>query len=100
MVKHIVCWNIKEADGRSKHENTKLAAEILLSLQDKISVIRKMEVGINDERASRDNFDVTLISEFDSFEDLDTYQKHPEHLKAAEIIKNIRIIKAAVDFEA
>jgi hypothetical protein len=99
MVKHIVCWNMKEAEGRSKSENARLAAETLLSLKDKIDVIRKIEVGINDERASKDNFDVTLLSEFDNFDDLMAYQTHPEHIKAAEIIKNIRISKAAVDFE-
>ncbi|RPI17557.1 MAG: Dabb family protein [Ignavibacteriae bacterium] len=99
MVKHIVCWNMTDTNGRTKFENAKLAAETLLSLKDKINVIRKFEVGINDERASKDNFDVTLISEFDSFEDLDIYQKHPEHVKAAAFIKTIRITKAAVDFE-
>jgi hypothetical protein len=101
MVKHIICLKLKDfAEGNSKSENAKLAAEKLLALKEKIDVIRYIEVGINDSKASQDNFDMVLITEFESFIDLDLYQKHPEHVKASEFIKKIRDTRACVDFEA
>lgn len=100
MVKHVLCWKLKEhAEGRSKSENAKLMAEKLMSLKDKIKEVKGIEVGINDQRSTEENFDVVMISEFENFEDLRIYIKHPEHMKIAEFVKNIREIRAAVDYE-
>ena len=38
-------------------------------------------------------------SEFDTFEDIDIYQEHPEHKKVAAYIGKVRISRAAVDYE-
>lgn len=99
MVKHIVCWKMTDANGKSRLENAKAAAEKILKLKDKINVIKKYEIGINDERTSVDNYDLVLISEFENFEDLYKYQNHPEHVKLVEFLNDIRINKAAIDFE-
>jgi hypothetical protein len=100
MVKHIICFKLKEfAEGNSKSENAKLMTQKLLSLKEKINEIKYIEVGINDSKASPGNFDIVLISEFENFTDLKVYQNHPEHVKAADFIMKIRDIKAAVDFE-
>jgi hypothetical protein len=99
MVKHIICLKLKDfAEGNPKSENAKLAKEKLLALKEKIDEIKYVEVGINDPKASQDNFDMVLITEFDNFGDLDVYQKHPEHVKASEFIKKIKDIRACVDF--
>jgi hypothetical protein len=90
--------SLKEANGKTKQENTKLAAEALLSLKDKIDLIKKLEVGINDKKASKDNFDIVLIEEFESFNDLEAYLIHPEHIKTAEFIQTIRVSRAVVDY--
>ena len=101
MVKHIICLKLKDfAEGNPKSENARLAKEKLLALEEKIKEIKYIEVGINDPKASQDNFDVVLITEFQSFEDLDIYQKHPEHVKTAKFMKKIRGARACVDFEA
>jgi hypothetical protein len=100
MVKHIICLKLKDfAEGKSKSENAKLAAEKLLALKEKIKEIKYIEVGINDSKAVPDNFDIVLITEFESFDDLNTYQKHPEHVKTADFMKKIRDARACVDFE-
>lgn len=101
MVKHIICLKLKDfAEGNPKSENAKLAKEKLLVLKEKIDVIKYIEVGTNDPKASTDNFDIVLITEFDSFEDLNTYQKHPEHVKTSDFIKKIKDVRACVDFTA
>lgn len=101
MVKHIICLKLKDfAEGNPKLENAKLAKEKLLALKEKIGEIKYIEVGLNDLKASQDNFDLVLITEFDSFSDLYVYQKHSEHVKVAEFIVKIRDVRACVDFEA
>jgi Stress responsive A/B Barrel Domain len=100
MLKHILCLKLKDfAEGNPKSENAKLAKEKLLALKEKIKEIKYIEAGINDAKASPDNFDVVLITEFESFDDLDIYQKHPEHVKTADFMKKIRDARACVDFE-
>ncbi len=100
MVKHIICLRLKEfAEGNPKSENAKLAAEKLLDLKNKIKEIKLIEVGLNSPQASADNFDLVLYTEFSSFADLDAYQKHPEHVKVAGFIKEIRETRACVDYE-
>lgn len=100
MVKHIICFKLKDfAEGNPKSVNAKLVTGTLLSLKDKIKEIKYIEVGINAPKASQDNFDMVLYSEFNSFADLEIYQKHPEHVKAADFIKKVRDTRACVDYE-
>ncbi len=99
MVRHIVTWTIKEANGQSKQENIELLANQLKALKTFIPQIVYLEVGINSSKAPQNNFDIVLISDFASFEDLDIYQEHPEHLKVVELVKSIRVDRACVDYE-
>jgi len=100
MIKHIVCWKLFDnADGRNKAENMKLIHEKLLELEQKIDEIKKLAVKFNSDLTPGSNYDIALISEFDSIADLDRYRIHPEHLKFVEFIKKVRESKAAIDFE-
>ena len=100
MIKHIVMWRLKEsALGCTQQENAKKLKILLGSLREKIVEIKGLEVGINfaeSETAS----DVVLVSEFDSKVALDTYQKHPEHLKVADFVKQICAERRVVDYHA
>lgn len=100
MIKHVVCWKIKDfAEGRSKSENVALMKNLLLSLKEKLAEIKTLEVGINYEPNDSSNNDVVLITTHHSLADLDAYQKHPEHVKIAEFVGKIRELRACVDFE-
>jgi hypothetical protein len=100
MIKHIVLWTFREsADGRDREENIALAAEMLKALKDKIPAVRHLEVGRNINR-SEGSFDLALYSEFDSREGLEGYQKHPEHLRAAEFLSRVRDRRAVTDYQA
>ena len=100
MVKHIVCWKLhEEAQGREKAENAQLIKNQLLKLKERIPQIQTLEVGINDEKANPQNFDVVLISEFGSFEELEIYQKHKDHQEFIRFIDPLRSDKVAVDYE-
>ncbi len=98
MIKHIVMWRIAAAEGRSKEENIQLLREKLEALPAIIPEIRGYEVGVNiaDSAAA---FDVVLVSDFRSVDDLQTYRVHPEHVRVAEFIGKIREQNAVVDYE-
>lgn len=99
MIKHIVMWKLKEnANGKNKLENAKIIKTNLEILKTVIPEIKYIEVGINSEEF-KNNYDVVLISEFESFKDLDIYQKNAEHLKVADFVKSVAESRTAVDFE-
>ena len=76
MVKHIVMWRMAESED--KEQRAKGIKENLEALKGKIDVLVNIEVGLNfnDTDAASD---VVLVSEFETKEDLNTYQNHPEH---------------------
>ncbi len=99
MIKHIVLLKLKErAEGKSKADNASMLKHALESLALKIEVIRKFEVGVNFNTAP-DACDLALVSEFDTKEDLDTYQNHPEHQRVVEVLRRLRETKIVVDHE-
>ncbi len=99
MIKHIVFFCLaEEAEGKSKAENAVFIKTELENLKNLIPQIVSIEVGINVPNAPKTDFDIALYSEFNSFEELDAYQEHPEHKRVASFITKIRTARAAVDY--
>lgn len=71
MIKHVVCFKLKEGESKEK------AKEVLLSMKDNVPLIRSIEVGI-DELKSERSFDVILEVLLDDGT-LDKYQKDEYH---------------------
>lgn len=100
MIKHIVCWKIKDsAEGQTKKENITQMRDMLLSLKNKISVIREIEVGVNSNKADSTNDDIVVIVTFETFKQLDEYMVHPEHIKVGGFISNIKENRVCIDYE-
>lgn len=100
MIKHIVFFGLADsAEGKSKAENAIFIKSELENLIHLIPEIKVIEVGINCENAPKTNHDIALYSEFDSMEDIDIYQEHPEHKRVASYIGKVRTTRAAVDYE-
>ena len=99
MIKHIVLFKLKEFENEDLKAVVRLKiAKALLSLREKIEVLKYIEVGQNHELNAA-SFDICLITHFETLADLAFYQVDPEHLKVAELIRANTINKAAVDFE-
>jgi|APDOM4702015248_1054824.scaffolds.fasta_scaffold22118_4 hypothetical protein len=99
MVRHVVCWKLKdEVDGKSKLQNALEAKSMLEDLREVIEEIRYIKVGINAPGTAANNWDMILESEFTTLRDLDTYANHPEHLKVVEFIKRITEARVCVDY--
>ena len=100
MVKHIVMFKfLPEAEGRTKYENAKIAKEMLDNLQGKVPTLLASEVKLNSDSADKTNYDLVLISEFESFEALNEYIVHPLHKAVGEFMKGVRESRSCVDYE-
>ncbi len=98
MIKHIVLWKLKSiAEGNNKQQNAEKMKQDLEALKNKISFIRRIEVGIN-AIPSDAAFDIALYSEFDNERDLEQYQKHPDHLAVADFVAKVRESRVVVDY--
>ena len=100
MVKHIVIWKLKaSAEGASKEQNAAKIKTTIEALKTKIPQIKHIEVGVNIVPSDA-AYDVALYSEFASVQDLDIYQKHPEHVAAAGFVKKVVDGRVVVDYNA
>ena len=98
MVKHIVLFklkdNVSEAEKLVVMNKFKAAIEALPA---KISVIRKIEVGLNIN--PDETWNIALNSEFDTLEDVKFYATHPDHVAAGKILAETNESRACVDYE-
>ena len=98
MVKHIVLFKLKEElPATEKQAVMNRFKEAIEALPAKISVIRKIEVGLNVNPAEA--WDIALYSEFDSLEDVKTYAVHPDHVAAGKLLADVKLNRACVDYE-
>ena len=99
MINHVVLFKLKKYDSDSEKQSViSDIEEALLSLSDKIEVLKYIEVGINYDLNAK-SYDVCLISHFNTLDDLEVYRVHPEHVKVAELIGQHAVERAAVDYE-
>ncbi len=94
MVRHIVFFKLPD-NSSNKIEELK---EMLLSMKGEIEVLRDLEVGVNFSNSPR-AFDLALVTDFDSREDLKIYATHPKHLPILDFVKKSGIETKVVDYE-
>jgi len=95
MIVHIVLFQFKE---ENKKANIIQAKQILENLMGAVPSLRSIDVGVNfstEERA----MDLSIITAFESKEDLEAYAVHPEHLKVVDFIKTVVEYSKVVDYE-
>ena len=98
MIKHIVMWKIKEEhEGIKKDDLLVRLKSVLEDLKTKVPQIKELEVGFNCNPSDA-AFDVVLYSVFNNVEDLEIYQKHPDHVKVAGFVSEIRTDRKVVDY--
>ncbi len=99
MIKHIVMWKLKDfAEGANKEQNARKLKRELEALKNSIPLIGHIEVGIN-MLPSEAAHDIALYSEFANEKDLDSYQKHPDHIRVADFAAKIRENRVVVDYK-
>jgi len=94
MVKHIVFLKLED----NSEENKKIFQEKIMSMQGKIDVLKHIEVGINFSKEER-AFDLALITDFESKEDLQSYAVNPVHVEIIKFLRAAKCISKVVDYE-
>jgi hypothetical protein len=69
----------------------------LQDLEESISELKSMEVGINFNESER-AMDMSLYSTFETTRDLKAYQEHPTHQQVVALIKEVTIESKVVDY--
>ena len=98
MIKHIVMFRFSDLEG--KEEKLEALKNMMEDLKTKIPEVVHLEAGLN--FSTRETaYDIVLISDFRSVEDLEIYRVHPEHVKVVEFIKagDANYDVAVVDYE-
>ncbi|MGM9646896.1 MAG: Dabb family protein [Eubacteriales bacterium] len=100
MIRHVVMFKFKEeAEGRTKAENLAITKQMLEALPAKINRIRASAVHLNSPDADQTNYDLCLICDFDTWEDLAAYIVHPDHKAVGVFMRPVRLDRACVDYE-
>lgn len=95
MVKHIVMFQLQGSD-EVRHETALRFKQALEALPSQIDVLQSIEVGLN-ENPSED-WDIVLTAIVPTMGDVAIYAKHPAHVAAAAIIKDVKRMRACVDY--
>ena len=95
MIKHVVCFKLKDNSLAKKQK----AKDVLMSMKDKIDLIKDIEVGM-DFLGSARSYDIILIVTLESREALDLYQNDPYHCETVKTYMHaVRDASVAVDYE-
>lgn len=94
MIKHIVCFKLKD----NSKENKEKAKKVLLSMKGNVPMLRNIEVGI-DILGSERSYDVILQVELDDVDALAAYQEDPYHVSVVKKhMHAVREASVAVDY--
>ncbi|GAB2454212.1 hypothetical protein HD599_002930 [Conyzicola lurida] len=99
MIRHIVSWKLNGADAAARAEQAATISATLAALPAVIPQILSLQVGTN-VAYPENNWDVVLVADYESLEDLEAYQVHPDHVAATHVIRPLVELRSAVDFEA
>lgn len=98
MIKHIVLFQFKEdADVEGRKKSLKKIKKGLENLRGIVPELKYIEIGLNEN--PNEQYDLSLISEFETWEDLNAYVIHPEHQKVSVLIRQTLEQRACVDYE-
>ena len=96
MIRHIVMFKFKD---ENKAENVRKTKEMLDALPAKIDLIVRSETHLNDNSDDDRNYDLLLISDFNSLDDLHAYIEHPDHKAIGAFMRPLRESRPCTDFE-
>ncbi len=100
MVKHIVFWKLRDdLQGAERDEALRKIKSGFEALQGVIPGLLRIEVGI-DFSCSAESADFALYSEFESRAAIDVYQAHPAHQAMVPLVRDVRVERRVVDYDA
>ena len=99
MIQHTILFKfINTIDDVDKENKIKRMQSAFGNLKSKIDVVKSYVIGVNSKKTDF-SYDLAITSEYESWEDLEYYLKHPEHQNAISLCKDIKKEKAVIDYE-
>lgn len=95
MVKHIVTFQF-EGSPAERLAVAQSFRDALNALPSQIPQLKSIEVGINENPA--ESWDLVLIAQAETLEDVAAYSAHPAHVAAVQIIAPHKKARACVDY--
>ncbi len=95
MIRHVVVFKFRPDAPREERERW---LEQVRKLPDRIDFIRSFSVGTDRLRSQR-SYDVALVADFDSPDDVRAYADHPAHVPVVEFGSTLTESRISVDFE-
>ena len=100
MIRHVCMFKFKDfAEGKTKAENAQITKDMLDKLPLTISYIKNSLTFVGAESQKEDNYDLILISDFESLETLEKYKVHPDHVAVGNFMRPVRISRTCIDYE-
>ena len=97
MIKHVVLFQLNpEVPEIARQEIANTFKSRIEELPQQIPCIQHIEVGLNVN--PEELWDICLVSEFDTMEDLHSYAVHPAHCKVASMIRPYVKGRSCVDY--
>jgi hypothetical protein len=99
MIKHIAMYKFKafesEEEKKKYYERLRKAFD---GLDKKIPEIKFHQIGF-DELQSEASFDFVINVVLENIDCLSAYANHPEHLKAASVVRKMMVDRKVIDYE-
>ena len=95
MIRHIVMFKLQDLNHEESLKEAVTLAKTLTSLKE----VASGEVVCNHSDADPTNYDFALVFDFVSFDTLNAYQVHPEHLKLKALLKDKIQARSCIDYE-
>ena len=99
MIKHIVCWKLRNRMKPFAENSDAMAIKAALEdLRGKSPGLLHLEVGF--DFSGKDTAgDIVLYSEFETKETLAAYQEHPAHVAVGKIVRPRTCERRMIDYE-
>ncbi|MUP36618.1 Dabb family protein [Labilibaculum euxinus] len=99
MIKHIAMFKFKAFESAEAKENyfNKLK-KAFDGLDERIPEIKFLQIGF-DQLRSDASFDFVVNVDLENIDALPLYANHPEHLKAASVVKEMAAERKVIDYE-
>jgi hypothetical protein len=96
MIRHIVTWKLRAEDASGR---AAAVAEITSSLEALVPLIDQVvSLKVHSNVAYEDvNWDVVLVADYASVDDLAAYQVHPAHVAAVAVVRRHVTERASID---
>ena len=95
MIRHIVLFRFNSS---ASAKDRAALIDALKGLKDKIELVKELEVG-EDVGGKPNSYDIALNSVFETFDDVEKYAVHPDHVEVVTMVRRLCESSIKVDFE-